>query len=47
MHWVGDIVGALTQIKHALKPDGVFLGAVLGGDTLFELRCVGFVQSAV
>jgi len=38
LHWVGDIVGAFTQIKHLLKPDGVFIGAVLGGDTLFELR---------
>ncbi|WWC64725.1 uncharacterized protein I303_107336 [Kwoniella dejecticola CBS 10117] len=38
LHWVGDIVGALTQIRHLLKPDGVFVGAVLGGDTLFELR---------
>ncbi|KAK4687799.1 NADH dehydrogenase [ubiquinone] 1 alpha subcomplex assembly factor 5, partial [Tremellales sp. Uapishka_1] len=38
LHWVGDIVGALTQIKHVLQPNGVFVGAVLGGDTLFELR---------
>ena len=38
MHWVGDIVGAFTQIRHLLKPDGVFIGALLGGDTLFELR---------
>ncbi|WVR00077.1 hypothetical protein IAU59_007219 [Kwoniella sp. CBS 9459] len=38
LHWVGDIVGALTQVRHVLKPDGVFVGAVLGGDTLFELR---------
>ncbi|WVR07555.1 hypothetical protein IAU60_004597 [Kwoniella sp. DSM 27419] len=38
LHWVGDIVGSLTQIRHILKPDGVFVGAVLGGDTLFELR---------
>jgi NADH dehydrogenase [ubiquinone] 1 alpha subcomplex assembly factor 5 len=30
--------GTLVQIKEALKPDGVFLGAMLGGDTLFELR---------
>jgi NADH dehydrogenase [ubiquinone] 1 alpha subcomplex assembly factor 5 len=36
LHWVGDIVGALTQVKHLLKPDGVFVGAVLGGDSLFE-----------
>jgi NADH dehydrogenase [ubiquinone] 1 alpha subcomplex assembly factor 5 len=40
LHWVGDIVGALTQVKHLLKPDGVFVGAVLGGDSLFELRFV-------
>lgn len=32
--------GAFTQIRHILKPDGVFIGAVLGGDTLFELRYV-------
>jgi hypothetical protein len=30
--------GVLVQIKEALKPDGVFIGALLGGDTLFELR---------
>lgn len=30
--------GAFTQIRHLLKPDGVFIGAVFGGDTLFELR---------
>ncbi|RUP43501.1 S-adenosyl-L-methionine-dependent methyltransferase [Jimgerdemannia flammicorona] len=30
--------GALIQIQRALKPDGVFIGALLGGDTLFELR---------
>jgi NADH dehydrogenase [ubiquinone] 1 alpha subcomplex assembly factor 5 len=28
----------LVQIREALKPDGVFLGAIVGGDTLFELR---------
>lgn len=38
LHWIGDIVGAFTQVRHLLKPDGVFIGAVLGGDTLFELR---------
>lgn len=40
LHWIGDIVGSLTQVKHLLKPDGVFVGAVLGGDSLFELRSV-------
>jgi hypothetical protein len=32
------ISGVLVQIKEALRPDGLFLGAMLGGDTLFELR---------
>lgn len=38
LHWVNDLPGVLVQIKEALKPDGVFIGAILGGDTLFELR---------
>ena len=38
LHWVDDLVGALIQIRRALKPDGLFLGAVLGGATLTELR---------
>lgn len=31
-------LGVLVQIKEALRPDGLFLGAMFGGDTLFELR---------
>ncbi|KAI9466971.1 S-adenosyl-L-methionine-dependent methyltransferase [Lactarius psammicola] len=38
LHWVNDLPGMLVQIKEALKPDGVFIGAIFGGDTLFELR---------
>jgi SAM-dependent methyltransferase len=38
LHWTNDLVGALIQIRNALKPDGLFLGAVLGGSTLSELR---------
>lgn len=38
LHWVNDLPGALVQINHALKPDGLFLAAMLGGDTLTELR---------
>ncbi|PFH49262.1 hypothetical protein AMATHDRAFT_5076 [Amanita thiersii Skay4041] len=38
LHWVNDLPGVLIQIKEALKPDGIFLGAMFGGDTLFELR---------
>jgi SAM-dependent methyltransferase len=35
---VDDLPGALIQICRALKPDGLFLAALLGGDTLTELR---------
>ncbi len=38
LHWVNDLPGALTQIRLALKPDGLFLAAMLGGQTLNELR---------
>ena len=38
LHWVNDLPGALLQIRRALKPDGLFLAAMLGGDTLRELR---------
>jgi SAM-dependent methyltransferase len=35
---VNDLPGALIQIRRALKPDGLFMGALLGGMTLTELR---------
>jgi SAM-dependent methyltransferase len=35
---VNDLPGALAQVRRALKPDGLFLAALLGGDTLTELR---------
>lgn len=38
LHWTNDLVGALIQINHALKPDGFFAGAILGGATLSEMR---------
>ncbi|KAJ7755999.1 S-adenosyl-L-methionine-dependent methyltransferase [Mycena metata] len=38
LHWVNDLPGTLIQIREALQPDGLFLGAMFGGDTLFELR---------
>lgn len=31
-------IGTLIQIKRALRPDGVFIGSMFGGDTLYELR---------
>lgn len=38
LHWINDLPGILTQINSVLKPDAPFIGAMLGGDTLFELR---------
>jgi len=38
LHWVNDLPGAFTQIRQALKPDGLFLAHMFGGDTLRELR---------
>ena len=38
LQFVNDLPGSLVQIRRALKPDGLFLGAVLGGATLGELR---------
>lgn len=38
LHWVNDLPGALIQARRALKPDGLFLAAFLGGGTLSQLR---------
>ena len=38
LHWVNDLPGCLIQARQALKPDGLFLAAMLGGATLAELR---------
>jgi NADH dehydrogenase [ubiquinone] 1 alpha subcomplex assembly factor 5 len=38
LHWVNDLPGSLLQIRHALKPDGLFLAAMFGAGTLVELR---------
>lgn len=35
---VNDLPGALVQARRALRPDGLFLAAILGGETLTELR---------
>jgi SAM-dependent methyltransferase len=35
---VNDLPGVLLQVCRALKPDGLFLAALFGGDTLTELR---------
>ncbi|HWM49647.1 MAG TPA: methyltransferase domain-containing protein [Xanthobacteraceae bacterium] len=43
---VNDLPGTLVQIRRVLKPDGLFLAAMLGGDTLTELRESFFVAEA-
>jgi len=40
LHWADDPVGQLVQSRLALKPDGLFLGVLFGGETLKELRAV-------
>jgi SAM-dependent methyltransferase len=37
-HFVNDLPGVLAQIRRALRPDGLLLAAMMGGDTLTELR---------
>jgi NADH dehydrogenase [ubiquinone] 1 alpha subcomplex assembly factor 5 len=38
LHWVNDLPETFQRIKYALKPDGAFVGCMLGGATLTELR---------
>jgi SAM-dependent methyltransferase len=38
LQFVNDLPGALVQIRRALKPDGLFVAALIGGETLTELR---------
>ncbi|AMJ61689.1 methyltransferase domain-containing protein [Bosea sp. PAMC 26642] len=38
LHAVNDLPGALIQVRRALRPDGLFIGCLLGGRSLQELR---------
>ena len=40
LHWANDPVGQLIQCRRALKPDGLLLAVLCGGETLHELRSV-------
>lgn len=40
LHWANDLVGQLVQARQALRPDGLFLAVLFGGQTLHELRAV-------
>ncbi len=48
LHWVNDLPGTLTQIRRCLKPDGLMMAAMFGGETLKELRhALGEAEIAV
>jgi SAM-dependent methyltransferase len=38
LQFVDDLPGTFVQVRRALKPDGLFLAALIGGDSLTELR---------
>lgn len=38
LHRINDLPGTLIQIRRALKPDGLFIACMAGGETLYELR---------
>jgi SAM-dependent methyltransferase len=38
LHWADDPVGQLVQCRHALRPDGLMMATLFGGQTLHELR---------
>jgi SAM-dependent methyltransferase len=40
LHWVNDLPGTLSQINRILKPQGIFIGSIIGGKSLIELRKV-------
>lgn len=38
LHWINDLPGCFVRIMKCLKPDGVFMASLFGGETLYELR---------
>ncbi|MCC5970177.1 MAG: SAM-dependent methyltransferase [Pararhodobacter sp.] len=40
LHWANDPVGQIIQGRRALRPDGLFIAALFGGQSLHELRAV-------
>ena len=48
LHWANDPVGQLIQCRQALRPDGLFLGLMFGGQTLHELRaCLAQAEAEI
>jgi SAM-dependent methyltransferase len=46
LHWSNDPVGQLVQMRRALRPDGLMIAALFGGETLAELRAA-FAEAEV
>ncbi len=45
LHWVNELDSTLKQFSDSLEADGVFMGTMLGGDTLQELRiCMNLAE---
>lgn len=40
LHWADDPLGQIIQCRRALRPDGLFVGVLFGGESLSELRAV-------
>ena len=48
LHWVNDLPGTFAQVRRLLRPDGLFLAALLGGETLWQLRqALGRAESEI
>lgn len=46
LQWINDLPGALIQVRRLLRPDGLFLAALMGAATLTELR-EAFTQAEI
>ncbi|WP_435260116.1 SAM-dependent methyltransferase [Thioclava sp. FR2] len=48
LHWANDPVGQMVQCRRALRPDGLFMAFLFGGQTLWELRaCLAQAETNV
>ncbi len=48
LHWANDPVGQLVQARRALRPDGLLIALMFGGQTLHELRaCLAQAEAEV
>lgn len=46
LHWINDVQNFLLQIKRILKPNGLFIGNFIGGNSLKELR-MKFIEAEI